>query len=90
MIRTFVVARRTAGNALHRRGFSTTRLARNNLPTTNSPIVNRLNFFNSVTGSSTQIPTYRVLDGVGQPIEGAELPEVCFSSGFLYSLKLSV
>lgn len=29
-----------------------------------------------MTGSSAQIPTYRVLDGVGKPIEGAELPEI--------------
>lgn len=78
MIRTLIAARRTAGNVLLRRGFSTTRSTRDNLPTTNSPIVNRLNFINSVTGSSSQIPTYRVLDGVGKPIEGAELPEVRF------------
>ncbi|EKM79223.1 hypothetical protein AGABI1DRAFT_40547 [Agaricus bisporus var. burnettii JB137-S8] len=76
MIRTLIAARRTAGNVLLRRGFSTTRSTRDNLPTTNSPIVNRLNFINSVTGSSSQIPTYRVLDGVGKPIEGAELPEI--------------
>lgn len=46
------------------------------LPTTNSPIVSNLNFFNSVTGDGTQIPTFRVLDGVGKPIEGAILPDV--------------
>ncbi len=45
------------------------------LPTTNSPIVSKLDFFNSVQGND-QIPTYRVLDGVGKPLEGAELPEV--------------
>lgn len=76
MIRTLVAARRTTGSVLQTRSFSVTRLARNKLPTTNSPIVNRLKFINSVTGSSSQIPTYRVLDGVGKPIEGAELPEV--------------
>ena len=46
------------------------------LPTTNSPIVSELNFFNSVTGNDTQIPTFRVLDGVGKPLEGAVLPDV--------------
>ena len=49
---------------------------RENLPTTNSPIVSELNFFNSVTGNDTQIPTFRVLDGVGKPLEGAVLPDV--------------
>ncbi|KAF9452904.1 branched-chain alpha-keto acid dehydrogenase E1-alpha subunit [Macrolepiota fuliginosa MF-IS2] len=76
MIRTAIAARRTAGNVLYARSLSTTGVTRNKLPTTNSPIVNRLEFFNSVTGSSAQIPTYRVLDGVGKPIEGAELPEI--------------
>jgi 2-oxoisovalerate dehydrogenase E1 component alpha subunit len=47
-----------------------------NLPTTNSPIVSELSFFNSVTGNDTQIPTFRVLDGVGKPLEGAVLPDV--------------
>ena len=47
-----------------------------NLPTTNSQIVSELNFFNSVTGYDTQIPTFRVLDGVGKPLEGAILPDV--------------
>jgi len=50
----------------------------NSLQTTNLPIVNKLQFINSVTGSSTRIPIYRVLDGIGKPIEGAELPEVSF------------
>lgn len=45
------------------------------LPTTSSPIVSELNFFNSVTGNDTQIPTFRILDGVGRPLEGAVLPE---------------
>ena len=47
-----------------------------NLPTTNSQIVSELNFFNSVTGNDSQIPTFRVLDGVGKPLEGAVLPDV--------------
>lgn len=35
-----------------------------------------MQFINSVTPDGTQIPTYRVLDGVGQLLDGAELPEV--------------
>jgi len=54
------------------------------LPTTNSPIVSKLSFFNSVTGNDTQIPTFRVLDGVGKPLEGAVLPDVHV---VLFSLK---
>ncbi|KAI3616294.1 branched-chain alpha-keto acid dehydrogenase e1-alpha subunit [Moniliophthora roreri] len=44
------------------------------LPNTQSPIVSKLNFFNSVTPDGEQIPTYRILDGVGKPLEGAEVP----------------
>ena len=54
-----------------RRGFATQLL-----PTSKSPISPSLSFFNSVTGNDTQIPTYRVLDGMGKPIEGAEIPEI--------------
>lgn len=66
---------------LLRRGFATTTplLSVHNhghLPTSQSPIVSKLHFFNSVTGDGTQIPTYRVLDGSGKLIEGAEMPEV--------------
>jgi len=78
MIRTVAVARRTAGYILPRRGFSITGPLQNSLQTTNLPIVNKLQFINSVTSSSAQIPSYRVLDGVGKPIECAELPEVSF------------
>ncbi|KAJ8593809.1 branched-chain alpha-keto acid dehydrogenase E1-alpha subunit [Rhizopogon salebrosus TDB-379] len=46
------------------------------LPTTQSPVVSKLSFFNSVTGDGSKIPTYRVLDGLGVPIEGAEVPEI--------------
>jgi len=46
------------------------------LPTTQSPVVSKLSFFNSVTGDGSKIPTYRVLDGLGIPVEGAEVPEV--------------
>jgi 2-oxoisovalerate dehydrogenase E1 component alpha subunit len=50
---------------------------KDHLPSSQSPIVSQLQFFNSVTGQGGQIPTYRVLDGVGNTIEGAEIPEVC-------------
>ncbi|OJA17210.1 hypothetical protein AZE42_00229 [Rhizopogon vesiculosus] len=46
------------------------------LPTTQSPVVSKLSFFNSVTGDGSKIPTYRVLDGLGVPVEGAEVPEI--------------
>ncbi|KAM5538595.1 hypothetical protein V8D89_007624 [Ganoderma adspersum] len=46
------------------------------LPTSTSPITSKLHFFNSVMSGEKQIPTYRVLDGAGQPIEGAEVPEI--------------
>ncbi|KAF9496534.1 branched-chain alpha-keto acid dehydrogenase E1-alpha subunit [Pleurotus eryngii] len=46
------------------------------LPHSNSPIVSKLKFFNAVSGDTNAIPTYRVLDGVGKPLEGAELPEI--------------
>ncbi|KAF8171944.1 branched-chain alpha-keto acid dehydrogenase E1-alpha subunit [Mycena galopus ATCC 62051] len=46
------------------------------LPNSRSPIVPILSFFNSVTASEEKIPTFRVLDGVGKPIDGAELPEI--------------
>ncbi|PPR02841.1 hypothetical protein CVT24_002319 [Panaeolus cyanescens] len=60
-----------------RRSFSTGIPRRNDhLPTTNSPIITKLDFFNSVTGNDTQIPTYRLLDGVGKPLDGAQLPEI--------------
>ena len=48
------------------------------LPTSQSPITPKLQFFNSVMEDGKQIPTYRVLDGTGKVIEGAQLPEVRF------------
>lgn len=50
--------------------------AQGHLPHSQSPITSKLHFFNSVTEEGKQIPTYRVLDGVGQVLEGAEVPEV--------------
>ncbi|THV05193.1 thiamine diphosphate-binding protein [Dendrothele bispora CBS 962.96] len=46
------------------------------LPNTQSHIVSKLQFFNSVTGGDQQIPTYRVLDGLGQPLEDAQVPDI--------------
>jgi 2-oxoisovalerate dehydrogenase E1 component alpha subunit len=46
------------------------------IPASTSPVCPKLQFFNSVTQGSVQIPTYRVLDGVGIPIQGAELPDI--------------
>ncbi|KAH9925383.1 branched-chain alpha-keto acid dehydrogenase E1-alpha subunit [Epithele typhae] len=51
-------------------------LPHGNLPASQSPITSSLDFFNSVTPGGKQIPTYRVLDGAGQPIEGAQVPEI--------------
>jgi len=73
MIRGAVSRKATVFN----RSFSQSALRRlERLPTTNSPIVSELNFFNSVTGNNTQIPTFRILDGVGKPLEGAVLPDI--------------
>ncbi|KAF8645190.1 hypothetical protein AX16_008017 [Volvariella volvacea WC 439] len=70
---------RTAAQNVSRRfvrGLATTpRRFQDVLPESRSPIVPKLHFFNSVTGSDQQIPTFRVLDGVGKLIDGAELPE---------------
>ncbi|OCH88461.1 branched-chain alpha-keto acid dehydrogenase E1-alpha subunit [Obba rivulosa] len=46
------------------------------LPTTQSPITPHLEFFNSVAGEGKTIPTYRVIDGAGNPLEGARVPEL--------------
>ncbi|KAL4245556.1 Alpha-ketoacid dehydrogenase complex E1 component [Abortiporus biennis] len=46
------------------------------LPTSQSPITSTLHFFNSVMPDGKQIPTYRVLNGDGQVLDGAELPEI--------------
>lgn len=50
--------------------------AHGHLPSSTSPITSKLHFFNSVMGGGKQIPTYRVIDGAGQPLEGAVVPEV--------------
>lgn len=46
------------------------------LPTSQSPITPKPHFFNAVTADGKQLPTYRIIDGVGNVIEGAELPEL--------------
>jgi 2-oxoisovalerate dehydrogenase E1 component alpha subunit len=46
------------------------------LPNSHSPIVSALSFFNSVTPPGEKIPTFRVLDGVGKPIDGAQIPDI--------------
>jgi 2-oxoisovalerate dehydrogenase E1 component alpha subunit len=46
------------------------------LPDSASPFTNRLDFFSSVLPQGQQIPTYRVLDSVGNVLNDAELPEV--------------
>lgn len=81
MIRTSRIVQRLAGratlnvpqSAVSARSYA---LDAQNLPKSSSPIVSKLDFFNSVTGNGTVIPTYRVLDGAGKPLEGAEVPEV--------------
>ena len=50
------------------------------LPTSQSPITPKPHFFNAVSTAGNQLPAYRVIDGVGKVIEGAELPEVCLSA----------
>lgn len=46
------------------------------VPTTHSSAVSKLAFFNSVTGDGSKIPNYRVLDTLGVPVEGAEVPKI--------------
>ncbi|KAG6916324.1 hypothetical protein DXG01_007374 [Tephrocybe rancida] len=71
MIRFPSVSRRLSRNWVTR-GLAS---AAGNLPNSKSPIVAKLNFFNSVQ-SEGLIPTFRVLDGTGKLIDGAELPEI--------------
>ncbi|KAI0304377.1 branched-chain alpha-keto acid dehydrogenase E1-alpha subunit [Multifurca ochricompacta] len=46
------------------------------LPTSQSPITPKPHFFNAVSTDGKQLPTYRVIDGVGNVIPGAEIPEL--------------
>ncbi|KAH9851632.1 branched-chain alpha-keto acid dehydrogenase E1-alpha subunit [Lenzites betulinus] len=50
--------------------------AHGHLPSSTSPIISKLHFFNSVMEGGKQIPTYRVIDGAGQPLEGAAVPDI--------------
>lgn len=36
-----------------------------------------------------QIPTYRILDGVGKPLDGAKVPDVCVSPPRLHHYLLT-
>ncbi|KAH9002626.1 branched-chain alpha-keto acid dehydrogenase E1-alpha subunit [Lactarius hatsudake] len=46
------------------------------LPNSQSLITPKPHFFNAVSTDGKQLPTYRIMDGVGNVIEGAELPEL--------------
>ncbi|KAI5830744.1 hypothetical protein K523DRAFT_271459 [Schizophyllum commune Tattone D] len=46
------------------------------LPQSQSPFVPKLQFFNSVTATGQQIPTYRVMDGSGSALDGSSMPEI--------------
>ncbi|KAH9980222.1 branched-chain alpha-keto acid dehydrogenase E1-alpha subunit [Lactifluus volemus] len=46
------------------------------LPNSQSPISHKPLFFNAVSAAGKQLPAYRVIDGVGNVIEGGELPEL--------------
>jgi hypothetical protein len=60
-----------------------------NLPESQVPITSRLQFINSVTPGNEKIPTYRVLSGKGQLIDGAELPDVrCLYSSAIHATIL--
>jgi len=60
----------------HSRRFASQASAHGHLPNSQSSFTPKLKFFNSVNSDGSQIPTYRVLDGLGVPLEGAELPKV--------------
>jgi hypothetical protein len=55
------------------------------LPNSQSPISHKPLFFNAVSAAGKQLPAYRVIDGVGNVIEGGELPEVCLTFGPFFS-----
>ncbi|KAF9556733.1 branched-chain alpha-keto acid dehydrogenase E1-alpha subunit [Agrocybe pediades] len=76
MIRRELSVVSRASSAFSRTFSHSTTRNRDLLPTTSSPIVSKLKYFNTVTGSDAQIPTYRLLDGTGKPLEGAELPDI--------------
>jgi hypothetical protein len=57
------------------------------LPNSQSPITPKPHFFNAVTTDGKHLPTYRIIDGVGNVIQGAELPEVRSSLLVTHSIK---
>ncbi|KZS92912.1 hypothetical protein SISNIDRAFT_474505 [Sistotremastrum niveocremeum HHB9708] len=67
------LGRRAASCTARKRTYSD--FKHGNLPHSHSPITTDLEFFNSVRPDGQQIPTYRVLDSVGQPIDGSTVPE---------------
>jgi 2-oxoisovalerate dehydrogenase E1 component alpha subunit len=82
MIRTFRIRTPFDFSRIFRKCISTTPLvsfpeSHGLLPTSQSPITPKPYFFNAVTADGKQLPTYRIIDGIGNVIEGAELPEVC-------------
>ena len=82
MIRTIRTCPSFALSRIFRRGLCATAPvsfpeAHGLLPTSQSPITPKPHFFNSVSTDGKQLPTYRIIDGVGNVIEGAELPEAC-------------
>ncbi|KAI0669139.1 branched-chain alpha-keto acid dehydrogenase E1-alpha subunit [Trametes maxima] len=83
MIRTLRIPHRFSNVVRGCRGVASTAAqlpgpghAHGHLPSSTSPITSKLHFFNSVTEGGKQIPTYRVIDGAGQPLEGAVVPEI--------------
>lgn len=60
----------------HSRRFASQAPVHGHLQNSLSPFTPKLKFFNSVSSDGSRIPTYRILDGVGIPLEGAELPKV--------------
>jgi len=85
MIRTLRTRSHFIISPIYRKRFSTTASVsvperHGLLPTSQSPITPQPQFFSAVSSHGKQLPTYRIIDGVGDVIEGAELPEVSPSS----------
>jgi 2-oxoisovalerate dehydrogenase E1 component alpha subunit len=82
MIRIFCARPIFARSRTYRKALCTTvplsfRESHSLLPDSQSPITPIPHFFNAVSTDGRNLPTYRIVDGVGNVIEGAELPEVC-------------
>ena len=59
--------------------FTTALTPNGHLSNSRSPITSQLSFVNNVTGDKSQIPSFRILDGAGKVIEGAQEPDVSLS-----------